>query len=116
MYGIAEIDSQALEPQLRADPGRYRLVDVRGPAEWPQGIIEGAELLPLHLLPLRAAEWHGDPRPILFYCRSGARSAQACAWMMAQGHAAVLNLRGGLLDWARQGLPLARPEAARAAG
>lgn len=115
MFGIQEIDSVSLEQQLRADPGRYHLVDVRGPAEWPQGVIEGAELLPLHLLPLQAPQWR-DPRPVLFYCRSGARSAQACAWMMAQGHDRVINLRGGLLDWARQGLPLVRPEPARVAG
>ena len=115
MFGIQEIDSVTLEHQLRADPGQYRLVDVRGPAEWPQGVIEGAELLPLHLLPLQAGQWK-DARPIVFYCRSGARSAQACAWMLSQGHANVINLRGGLLDWARQGLPLARPEVARVAG
>ncbi|HEY9151081.1 MAG: rhodanese-like domain-containing protein [Gammaproteobacteria bacterium] len=115
MYGIQEIDSATLEHQLRADPDHYRLVDVRGPAEWPQGIIEGAELLPLHLLPLQAGQWR-DPRPILFYCRSGARSAQACAWMMAQGHGAVVNLRGGVLDWARHGLPLVPPGEARATG
>lgn len=115
MYGIQEIDSAALEHQLRADPDRYRLVDVRGPAEWPQGIIEGAELLPLHLLPLQAGQWR-DPRPILFYCRSGARSAQACAWMMAQGQGAVVNLRGGVLDWVRHGLPLVPPGQAMAAG
>lgn len=115
MFGIQEIDSVSLEQQLRADPGRYRLVDVRGPAEWPQGVIEGAELLPLHLLPLQAPQWR-DPRPVLFYCRSGARSAQACAWMTAQGHGRAINLRGGLLDWARRGLPLVRPEPARVAG
>lgn len=115
MYGIQEIDSQTLARQLVTDPGHYRLVDVRGPAEWPQGIIEGAELLPLHLLPLQAEQWR-DVRPILFYCRSGARSAQACAWMMGQGHARVINLRGGLLDWSRQGLPLARPGVTQAAG
>jgi rhodanese-related sulfurtransferase len=115
MYGIQEIDSLTLEQQLRTQPDRYRLVDVRGPAEWSQGIIEGADLLPLHLLPLQAEQLR-DARPILFYCRSGARSAQACAWMMAQGHIQVINLRGGLLDWARQGLPLARPGSALAAG
>lgn len=115
MYGIQEIDSLTLAQQLHADPDRYRLVDVRGPAEWPQGVIEGAELLPLHLLPLQAEQWF-DVKPILFYCRSGARSAQACAWMMAQGRTGVVNLRGGLLDWARQGLPLVRSGQSWAAG
>jgi rhodanese-related sulfurtransferase len=115
MHGIQEIDSLTLARDLRAEADRFRLVDVRGPAEWPQGIIAGAELLPLHLLPLQADAWR-DARTILFYCRSGARSAQACAWMMTQGNTQVVNLRGGLLDWVRQGLPLVHPDAALATG
>ena len=106
MFGVQEIDSQSLAEMLDGDPGGVRLVDVRGPAEWAQGTIAGAEFLPLHVLPMQADQF-GDGRPIVFYCRSGARSAQACAFMMSRGNSNVINLRGGIIDWHRSGLPIA---------
>ena len=33
------------------------------------------------------------------YCRSGARSAQACALMKQQGFENAANLMGGITDW-----------------
>jgi rhodanese-related sulfurtransferase len=105
VFDIREIDSRSLAEVLDNASDAVRLVDVRGPAEWAQGVIEGAELLPLHALPLRADEIPLD-RPTVFYCRSGARSAQACAYMMSRGNGNVVNLRGGIIDWVREGLPL----------
>lgn len=115
MFGVPETDSQTLAQVLQEDPSRYRLIDVRSPGEWVQGVIEGAELVPLHLIPLQMEQWR-DERPILFYCRSGARSAQACAYLMSRGHNRVVNLRGGIMDWARNGLPLVRPDLSAASG
>ena len=99
MFGIQEIDSQSLAKLLQDQPGAVRLVDVRGPGEWAQGVIEGAELLPLHVLPLEAHRFSKD-EPVIFYCRSGARSAQACAFMQSRGTQNVVNLRGGIIGWA----------------
>ncbi len=115
MFGVPETDSLNLAQQLQADPSRYRLIDVRGPGEWAQGVIEGAELVPLHVVPLQLDQWQ-DEKPIVFYCRSGARSAQACAYLMSRGHDQVVNLRGGVLDWVRNGLPLVHSERAIAGG
>lgn len=106
MYGIQEIDARTLIDWLQKEGGSVRLVDVRSPAEFAQGMIPGGEQLPLHLLPVRAEELEQD-EPLVFYCRTGARSAQACAFMLQRGRANVFNLRGGILDWARQGFPLA---------
>ena len=33
------------------------------------------------------------------YCRSGARSAAACAHMRDMGFEELYNLKGGILDW-----------------
>ena len=107
MFGVPEIDSHTLAAHLKGNRSSYRLIDVRGPGEWGQGVIAGAELVPLHVVPLQAQDW-AENVSIVFYCRSGARSAQACAFMMSRGQSNVLNLRGGILDWARQGLPLAQ--------
>jgi rhodanese-related sulfurtransferase len=87
---------------------RIRLVDVRTDAEVAQGMIEGAVHIPLHLLPLKGEELN-DGVPTVFYCRSGARSAQACAFFTARGLANVYNLDGGIIAWARAGLSVFAP-------
>lgn len=85
-----------------------QFIDVRTEAEVAQGVISGAIHIPLHLLPLRAADVFQD-KPVVIYCRSGARSAQACAFMAAQGFNNMHNLAGGIMAWARFGNALSRP-------
>ncbi len=111
MYGIKEIDAATLARWL-GEGRAIRLLDVRSPAEFAQGAIPGGELTPLHLLPLRAGEL--DPGAVtVLYCRSGARSAQACMFLQQQiGMQDAYNLRGGIIDWVRQGHPVVRPDAA----
>lgn len=73
----------------RATPGAV-LLDVRTPEEYRSGHIPGAVNLPLdRLQDLDLPQEH----PVFAYCLSGARSAQACAWMKRQGCEAV-NLGG----------------------
>ncbi len=106
MYGFKEIDVAGLNSLLSEKKG-VALVDVRGENEVIYGVIEGAQHLPLHLLPIKADELDKDTHTI-FYCRSGARSAQACAFMAARGHGNVYNLRGGIMAWTQSGLSLAK--------
>ncbi|RIH89709.1 putative adenylyltransferase/sulfurtransferase MoeZ [Meiothermus luteus] len=80
-------------------------VDVREPEEFAQARIEGARLIPLSEFAARYQEIPKDA-PVVLYCRSGARSAQAAAWLSAKGHPNVLNLDGGILAWYQAGLPL----------
>ncbi|MGA7799947.1 MAG: rhodanese-like domain-containing protein [Gammaproteobacteria bacterium] len=115
MFGIREIDSQELAQRLQDKPDSIRLVDVRTPGEINQGVIPGARSTPLHLLPLKADEL-ADDTDIVFYCRTGARSAQACAFLASRGYTRVWNLRGGIVDWARSGLPIGSPAEAALAG
>lgn len=106
---INEIDSESLHQRLaRGDD--LLLVDIRTPAEVAQGSIPGALEMPMHLIPLRLAELPRDTDVVL-YCRSGARSYQACAYLMQQGLGRVLNLRGGIIAWARHGYPIDWPSA-----
>ena len=42
-------------------------------------------------------------------CRSGARSAQATAYLEQQGYDAV-NVDGGIIAWHEAGLPVVQPE------
>lgn len=104
MFGIREIDPHQLEQALKTG---VRLIDVRTEAEHAQAKIEGSTHIPLHLLPLKLQDLKDASQPIVFYCRSGARSAQACAWLMSQGIENVYNLAGGIMSWARDGKALA---------
>ena len=77
--------------------------DVREPIEWQHGHIEGAVHIPLSLLPVRHTEL--PEAQVLVVCKIGGRSAQAVQWLGQQGHE-VVNLGGGMLDWAAAGRPM----------
>ena len=104
-YNFKEVDVDFL---ATADLSGIHLLDVRTDAEVSRGVIAGSIHLPLHLLPMRADEIPQD-KPVIIYCNSGARSAQACAFMAAKGHTNMHNLSGGIMAWARSGKPLAAP-------
>jgi len=103
MSAYKEIDVEKLQVMLAEK--NIQLVDVRTDAEIAQGHIQGAEKLPLHLLPARLHELDSG-RTTVFYCRIGARSAQAAAFASAQGFADAYNLQGGIMAWAQAGFPL----------
>ncbi|MHB1173678.1 MAG: rhodanese-like domain-containing protein [Sulfuriferula sp.] len=104
MYGFKEVDAAGLETLKTA--GTYVLIDVRTDAEVSRGMIDNAMHLPLHLLPIKVQGIPQD-KPVVFYCQSGGRSAQACAFLAAKGFENVYNLQGGIMGWMRSGKPLA---------
>ncbi len=115
MFGVSihEVDASTLKSWL--DNGEsVRLIDVRTPAEISRGIIEGAEAIPMHLIPVRPPQAK-DGEKLVIYCRSGARSAQVCAFLAQQGVDAY-NLQGGVIAWASIGESLVAPEAGIMAG
>jgi len=110
MSGIQEIDAAQLANMVTANEEDYLLVDVRTPAETAQGMLAGAEAVPMHLAPLRLEEWR-NRKKIVVYCRTGARSGQVCAWLQQQGVEQAINLSGGIVGWHRQGYPVEKPDA-----
>jgi len=109
MFGIQEIDAPQLAGVLKDEAQDTLLVDVRSAAEMAHGMLPGAAAVPMHLVPLRLDEWRKH-RKIIVYCRTGARSGQVCAWLQQQGIGHAINLRGGIVDWHRQGFPVAKPD------
>jgi len=101
---INEIDSATLQSRL-ANGEDIHLIDIRTPAEAAQGAIPNAIYLPMHLLPLRMNELPRD-KEVVLYCRSGARSYHACAYLAQQGFENAVNLRGGIIGWARGGFDI----------
>ena len=102
MHGIKELDVLQLHGMMQ-DRG-VALIDVRTPAEVARGGIAGARNIPLHLIPM-AEQDLVKQGPVVFYCQTGARSAQACAFMISRGREDVYNLRGGIMAWLRDGQP-----------
>ncbi len=89
------------------EDGTAIIVDVREPFEWEEARIPGATHIPLGELGDRVGEIPED-RTVILQCRSGARSAEACAHLLQVGLEDVCNLEGGLLAWHRAGFPVER--------
>jgi adenylyltransferase/sulfurtransferase len=90
------------ELKRRLDAGEpLEILDVREPHEWAICRIPGARLVPLGSL---AGTMHelDSARTYVLQCRSGVRSAKALGLLRQAGFRRVLNLRGGVLAWARE--------------
>lgn len=84
-------------------------IDVREPAEFAKGHIEGARHIPLVRLPEKLFELEPHKNsPILVYCQQGTRSKEACKQLAKAGFTRVYYLDGGVLTWQDQKLPLVR--------
>jgi rhodanese-related sulfurtransferase len=84
-----------------------QLIDVREPHEYAAGHIAEGQHIALDELRARVAEIDRD-RPVVFYCRSGGRSAMATQAFLAAGFDAH-NMDGGMLAWHGGGLPMEPP-------
>ncbi len=85
------------------------ILDVRTAGEFSGGHIKGATLIPIQELQRRMVELKGREKdPLFVYCRSGNRSTVAGKFLVDAGFEQVVNLRRGLVDWARAGLPVVK--------
>jgi rhodanese-related sulfurtransferase len=109
---VKEIDAADLHARIEAGED-IALLDIRSDAEVMQGVLPNAEHLAMHLIPLRMHDLPKD-RDVVLYCRSGARSYHACNFLGQQGIDNVINLRGGIISWARSGYEIATPAQKRA--
>jgi rhodanese-related sulfurtransferase len=111
---VNEIRLKAGGPELApADAVRLindgaTVLDVRPAAQYADGHIVGARSVPLGELggKLDGLAKKKD-RPVLVYCELGGQSAKAAATLRQAGFSQVLNLKGGLVAWQRDNLPLA---------
>lgn len=85
------------------------ILDVRTAGEFSGGHIEGAVLIPISELQKRLGELKGrEKEPLFVYCRSGNRSTVAGKFLVDAGFEQVINLRRGIIDWNRAGLPVVK--------
>lgn len=94
------IKISAEQAKERIDSGdEVIIVDVRTAAEFADGHIEGAVLIPNESILDTPPELLPDiDAEILIYCRSGNRSAQAANKLIAMGYTKVYDF-GGIIDW-----------------
>ncbi len=80
---------------------KIEILDVRTPDEFQDGYIPGAHNIDIY----KGQEFLDEvnnldkSKEYYVYCRSGARSAQACALMEQQGFENTYNLLGGIMEW-----------------
>lgn len=77
-----------------------KVVDVRTAGEFADEAYPGAVNIPLNVLPAKLDELGPKDKPIVLYCASGARSAQAARLLKQAGFSDVVNA-GGMDDMPR---------------
>lgn len=100
---LVPLSAEELAARIKA--GNVRLIDVRTDAEVAEGVIPGAEHIPLDRFDPAALDL-SDGREVVFYCRSGRRSAAAVEKLAATLGEPVEHLEGGLLAWEAAGQPV----------
>lgn len=106
-------DSEGLVADATVTPARLRemldegrdiaLVDVREPVEWDIVRIDGARLVPKdRILSGEALAEFPQNTPIVLYCKTGIRSAEALDALRRAGFADATHLAGGVIAWARE--------------
>lgn len=84
--------------------GGATLLDVRTPAEFGAGHLEGARNIPVQDLARRLDEVGPREKPVVVYCHSGARAALAARTLRAAGFREVVNL-GPMAAWSLAAAP-----------
>ena len=100
MIRTATVAEAAIARSLRS----ASFLDVRTADEFAQGHIDVAAFVPLHVVPLRTSELSRS-ETYFVVCQSGARSAQATAYLAAQGYD-VRSVEGGMSAWLAAGHPV----------
>ena len=104
-FHAVDVDVQPEWVKEKLDAGEIQLIDVREDYEWDAGRLEGARHIELERVAAQADTIERD-KPVVFYCRVGARSGMAANAILRAGYDAY-SMDGGITAWDAQGLPLA---------
>lgn len=106
---IVSVSAPDFETKIKADS--VQLVDVRTPQEYAEGHIDGALNINVQSVDFQqmAEKELSKDSTILVYCRSGRRSMDAAEVLTKLGYN-VVNLKGGIIEWIEDGLPVTTGE------
>lgn len=84
---------------------KVQLLDVRTEEEWNEGHLEGATRVEIGSKDFAETvkKTFDESKPLLVYCRSGARSERATRKLRAAGFTELYDLKGGIRSWANAG-------------
>ena len=109
---VTDVTVEQAYDLIRQQSGKANLVilDVRTPAEFREGHIEGAILLDVSAPDFEKRLGTLDRgKSYLVYCRTGNRSARAVQAMERLGFRSIYHMNQGILGWQQKKLPLSRP-------
>jgi rhodanese-related sulfurtransferase len=78
------------------------MIDVRTPVEWEEKVISKDAVFKNIHEQQEFMDWVQTlekDKSYFFYCRSGARSGNACAYLDSLGFENTYNLAGGIIGW-----------------
>jgi len=86
---------------LSEKKGEIQLLDVRTAREYAAGHIDGARNLDVldQAVFAKGIEQLDPEKPVMLYCRSGRRSANASALLEKRGFREIYDLKGGFVAW-----------------
>lgn len=104
--GGNELSAGEFYAKLQSTPAAV-VLDVRTASEFGEEGIEGAVNMDVRSADFEKAVASLDREKTYFvYCLSGGRSKEAAEILRKQGHREVYELKGGLLQWKAESLPL----------
>lgn len=93
--------------QLMSHETGSLVLDIREDKEYQSGHIKDSIHIPLSALKSRVSELDKyKEKNIILGCRSGSRSGRACGILKKSGFEKIHNLRGGVLAWENENLPM----------
>lgn len=97
---MQEINSTQWQEKIDVDVNAV-ILDVRTDEECEEGMIPSSKQLDIQnpALFMEKAQQLDPTKNYYVYCRSGGRSAQACAVLQSLGIKNTFNLIGGISDW-----------------
>ena len=93
--GTTVVDVKGVQ---KAAADGVRIVDVRSVGEFEGGHIPGAQNVPLDQFQSVASQWD-KTAPVLVYCQTGARSAEAVSMLKGLGFTKILHFDKGIVAW-----------------
>lgn len=106
---IDVLSASAFKEKMGKTPDHI-LIDVRTPAEVKEGVIPGAKVIDFNSSDFATQIDKLDKDKEYFvYCKVGGRSGRTVDMMKQSGFKHVHDLKGGYMDWVKQGYPVVKP-------
>jgi rhodanese-related sulfurtransferase len=100
---ISVHDLKRMIDERAAGKRDFTLIDVREPIEWEIVTIDDSEFIPKgEFLDGSALEKLPHDKPVVLFCKVGARSAEALAVVKGAGFADAVHVGGGINAWVSQ--------------